>query len=142
VYGLSRDSSKANEYFKTKNGLPFSLICNTDGTLIKALGFQKPPKGTARGVIIIDKEGKVLASMVGSPNETVKAVCGICEAQDPSSVSCPWIETTRTIERMGVKLGSKEKQQVAETVAGVAKQVNVLAQRLDRDDDSDRDGLS
>jgi len=136
VYGLSRDSSNVNGSFKAKNELPFSLICNTDGTLINALEFAKPPKGTVRGVIVIDKEGKVLASMIGSPNETVKAVYGICEAQDPY---CPWKEadkikeTTRTVESMGVNLDDKGRQQVADTVVDVAGQVNAVAQQLDRE---------
>lgn len=74
IFGLSNDSPKANTTFKTKQNLPYSLLCDPSQTLISAIGLKKAPKGTTRGVFIVDKEGKVLASEPGSPAGTHKVV--------------------------------------------------------------------
>lgn len=74
IYGLSTDSPKANTTFKTKQNLPYSLICDPNATLIGSLGLKKAPKGTVRGVCVIDKSGKVLLLQPGSPSGTVEAV--------------------------------------------------------------------
>lgn len=80
IYGLSRDTPKSNMNFKVKNRLPYALICNQDGSLVNALGFGKPPNGITRGVIIIDKDGKVLASVAGAPDATVRTVYDLIES--------------------------------------------------------------
>ena len=36
--------------------------------------MKKAPKGTTRGVFVVDKQGKVLASEPGSPTATVEVV--------------------------------------------------------------------
>ena len=77
IYGLSSDSSKANTTFKTKQNLPYPLLCDKDFTLIGAIGLKKSPKGTQRGVFVVDKEGKVLIAEAGGPAATVEAVKGI-----------------------------------------------------------------
>ncbi|KAH0544704.1 hypothetical protein FGG08_001209 [Glutinoglossum americanum] len=74
IYGLSTDSPKANTNFKTKQNLPYTLLCDPDASLIGAIGLKKSPKGTTRGVFVIDKEGKVLAAEPGSPTTTVDVV--------------------------------------------------------------------
>ncbi|KAJ4321252.1 thioredoxin peroxidase dot5 [Neodidymelliopsis sp. IMI 364377] len=74
IFGLSNDSPKANTTFKTKQTLPYSLLCDPAQTLIKAIGLKKAPKGTTRGVFVVNKEGKVLASEPGSPAGTHKIV--------------------------------------------------------------------
>ncbi|KAI9924044.1 hypothetical protein MW887_007502 [Aspergillus wentii] len=74
VYGLSTDSPKANTTFKTKQNLPYSLLCDTSAALIAAIGFKKEPKGTTRGVFAVDKTGKVLLLQAGGPDATVQAV--------------------------------------------------------------------
>ncbi|KAF2490934.1 AhpC-TSA-domain-containing protein [Lophium mytilinum] len=74
IYGLSSDSPKANTTFKAKQNLPYTLLCDPSATLIKAIGLQKAPKGTKRGVFVIDKEGKVLAAETGGPAATVDVV--------------------------------------------------------------------
>jgi peroxiredoxin Q/BCP len=74
IYGLSTDSPKANTTFKTKQNLPYPLICDVNVTLIGNLGLKKSPKGTVRGVCVIDKTGKVLLLEPGSPAGTVEAV--------------------------------------------------------------------
>ncbi|KAI8633664.1 AhpC-TSA-domain-containing protein [Xylariaceae sp. FL1651] len=74
IYGLSTDSPKANTTFKTKQSLPYSLLCDPSASLIGAIGLKKSPKGTTRGVFVVDKTGKVLLAEPGSPAGTVNAV--------------------------------------------------------------------
>jgi thioredoxin-dependent peroxiredoxin len=73
IYGLSNDSPKANTTFKTKQNLPYPLLCDPSRTLISAIGL-KGVKGTTRGVFIINKSGKVLAAESGGPEATVDVV--------------------------------------------------------------------
>ncbi|OTB09125.1 hypothetical protein M426DRAFT_7147 [Hypoxylon sp. CI-4A] len=74
IYGLSTDSPKANTTFKTKQNLPYPLLCDPSATLIEAIGLKKTPKGTTRGVFAVDKTGKVLLAEPGGPAATVDAV--------------------------------------------------------------------
>lgn len=83
IYGLSADSPKANTTFKSKQNLPYPLLCDTRATLIGAIGFQKVPKGTTRGVFGVDKQGNVLLRQAGGPDATVNAVQELLAA-DPT----------------------------------------------------------
>lgn len=74
IYGLSTDAPKANTSFKSKQNLPYTLLCDPSTSLIAAIGMKKAPKGTTRGVFVVDKEGKVLASEAGGPAATVDVV--------------------------------------------------------------------
>jgi peroxiredoxin Q/BCP len=74
IYGLSNDSPKANTTFKTKQKLPYTLLCDPAQTLISAIGLKKAPKGTQRGVFVVDKSGEVLAAEPGGPAATVEVV--------------------------------------------------------------------
>ena len=74
IYGLSTDSPKANTTFKTKQTLPYTLLCDSKASLIGAIGLKKAPKGTTRGVFAVDKSGKVLAAEPGGPAPTVEVV--------------------------------------------------------------------
>jgi peroxiredoxin Q/BCP len=74
IYGLSTDSPKANTTFKEKQKLPYSLLCDPQATLTAAIGMKKPPKSTTRGVLVVDKSGKVLAAEPGGPAATVEVV--------------------------------------------------------------------
>ncbi|KIW05360.1 uncharacterized protein PV09_03876 [Verruconis gallopava] len=75
IYGLSGDSPKANTTFKTKQKLPYTLLCNPSYSLIGAIGMQdKPAKKTKRGVFALDKSGKVVIAQRGGPQATVDAV--------------------------------------------------------------------
>lgn len=58
MFGLSGDSPKSNTIFKTKQNLPYKLLCDPSATLISAIGMKKAPKGTTRGVVVINKEAK------------------------------------------------------------------------------------
>lgn len=74
IFGLSKDSTKANTTFQTKQKLPYPLLCDVGGTLISAIGLKKAPAGTQRGVFVVDKSGKILAAQPGSPSGTVDVV--------------------------------------------------------------------
>lgn len=132
IYGLSKDSPKANTTFKTKQNLPYPLLCDQSGTLINAIGMKKAPSGTARGVFVIDKSGKVLAAEPGGPKATVEVVNklvggGGSEASAiaaPASVPAaalfdaePKLDVTAT---NGVNGAKKEDVAQAETAAQVA----------------------
>lgn len=85
IYGLSADSPKANTTFKTKQNLQYPLLCDPSATLIEAIGLKKTPKGTTRGVFVVDKTGKVLLAEPGSPAGTVAAVKKLVAAGDISA---------------------------------------------------------
>ncbi|KAJ1326625.1 thioredoxin-dependent peroxiredoxin [Microdochium nivale] len=74
IYGLSKDSPKANTTFKDKQKLPYPLLCDPSATLIAAIGLKKQPSGTQRGVFAVDKSGKVLLAQPGGPAATAEAV--------------------------------------------------------------------
>ncbi|KAG6034667.1 hypothetical protein E4U19_001090 [Claviceps sp. Clav32 group G5] len=74
IYGLSTDSPKANTTFQTKKNLPYPLLCDPKSTLIAAIGMKKHPKGTQRGVFVVDKTGKVLVAEPGNPVATADRV--------------------------------------------------------------------
>ncbi len=74
IFGLSADSPKANTTFKTKQALPYTLLCDPQGVLLRPLGLFKPPKSAKRGVVVLDAGGKVLAAELGGPAATVEAV--------------------------------------------------------------------
>jgi thioredoxin-dependent peroxiredoxin len=83
IFGLSTDSPKANTGFKEKQKLPYALLCDPSGTLISAIGLKKAPKGTTRGVFVVDRAGTVLAAEPGGPAATVevaKKLVGSSEA--------------------------------------------------------------
>lgn len=61
IFGLSSDSPKSNTTFKTKQNLPYTLLCDPNATLIAAIGMRKAPKGTVRGVFVVSKAGRVEA---------------------------------------------------------------------------------
>lgn len=80
IYGLSDDSPKANTNFKEKQSLPYPLLCDESATLIQAIGLKKAPKGTTRGVFVVDKSGKVLAAEPGGPAGTLGVVKKLVDA--------------------------------------------------------------
>ncbi|KAK7402769.1 thioredoxin peroxidase dot5 [Neonectria punicea] len=79
IYGLSKDSPKANTSFKEKQKLPYPLLCDPKQTLITAIGLKKAPSGTQRGVFVVDKKGKVLVAEAGSPQGTVDKITALVE---------------------------------------------------------------
>ncbi|KAF2797943.1 AhpC-TSA-domain-containing protein [Melanomma pulvis-pyrius CBS 109.77] len=112
IYGLSNDSPKANTTFKTKQNLPYPLLCDPSQTLIAAIGLKKAPKGTTRGVFVIDKSGKVLAAEPGSPEGTVNVVKKIVAGGGATGAG----ETTKEQEDVAI---AKTASEVADTAAKV-----------------------
>jgi thioredoxin-dependent peroxiredoxin len=66
VIGISRDSAKSHEKFKTKHKLPFRLACDEDGKVCNAYGtwveksmYGRKYMGIERATFLIDEEGVV-----------------------------------------------------------------------------------
>jgi peroxiredoxin Q/BCP len=64
ILGASRDSLKAQESFKAKQGFPFELVADTDEALCQAFGvikqkqmYGKQVRGIERSTFLIDAEG-------------------------------------------------------------------------------------
>jgi peroxiredoxin Q/BCP len=64
ILGASRDSLKAQESFKAKQGFPFDLVADTDEVLCDAFGVIKMKSmygrqvlGIERSTFLIDREG-------------------------------------------------------------------------------------
>lgn len=68
IVGVSKDSVKRHDNFKEKNGLPFRLVADTDGTLCEAYGvwqekvnYGRKYMGIVRSTFLIDPKGKIAA---------------------------------------------------------------------------------
>ena len=66
VYGLSRDSLKSHQNFKTKQSLTFPLLSDPDCALLKPLGafgkkvmYGKELEGIIRSTFLVDPKGIV-----------------------------------------------------------------------------------
>ena len=66
VLGVSKDSVKRHESFKTKHDLPFTLISDGDGEICRAYGVWQKKKnygreymGVVRSTFLIDEKGKI-----------------------------------------------------------------------------------
>ena len=66
VFGISRDSLKSHEGFKTKMGFPFELLSDPDESLCNAFGvmkmknmYGKQVRGVERSTFVIDGSGKL-----------------------------------------------------------------------------------
>ncbi len=64
ILGASRDSLKAQENFKAKQGFPFDLVSDKDETLCQAFGviklknmYGKQVRGIERSTFLIDAKG-------------------------------------------------------------------------------------
>jgi peroxiredoxin Q/BCP len=64
IFGVSRDSLKSHENFKSKQGFPFELICDKDEAVCQLFDVIKLKKlygkeylGVDRSTFLIDKEG-------------------------------------------------------------------------------------
>jgi thioredoxin-dependent peroxiredoxin len=66
VIGISTDNEKSHMKFRTKYGLPFPLIADTDRSINEQYGvwveksmYGKKYMGTARTTFLIDEDGKI-----------------------------------------------------------------------------------
>lgn len=118
IYGLSTDSPKSNTTFKTKQNLPYPLICDPSQSLISAIGL-KGPKSAKRGVFVVDKSGKVLAAEPGSPDGTVAVVKKIVEGSKASGAgAAPATNGAAAKEGEDAEI-AKTASEVADTAAKV-----------------------
>lgn len=72
VVGVSRDSLKSHEGFKDKQGFPFELLSDTEGTLCERFGVMKQKnmygklvRGIERSTFVFDKTGKLVKEWRG-----------------------------------------------------------------------------
>jgi len=137
IFGLSKDSPKANTTFKNNKNLPYTLLCDPGATLISAIGLKKALNGITRGVFVVDKSGKVLAAEPGGPAATVDVVQKLITSQG-SAASAPVTEEvleepkTETLEPAtnGTNgTNGATKDDIA--LADVAAQVADTAEKLD-----------
>lgn len=125
IYGLSTDSPKANTTFKTKQNLPYPLLCDPSASLIQAIGFKKVPKGTQRGVFVVDKDSKILAVEAGGPAATVEVVKGIVAATGGDGQAKGLEKAEQTA------VAGEEEQAENEKAAATAAEVADVAKNLD-----------
>ena len=63
VVGISTDTVESHQGFAVKHSLPLRLLSDPDGTVSKQFGMKSwLPGRSARGVVVIDKEGKIVYS--------------------------------------------------------------------------------
>ena len=67
IYGISRDSLRSHEGFKSKLGLPFELISDPEEAVCLQFGvmkmknmYGKQVRGVERSTFVIDAEGKLM----------------------------------------------------------------------------------
>lgn len=82
VLGVSHDTSEDQKKFKEKHGLPFTLIADHDGKVIKAFGVPTIMFGISRRQSFLIKSGKIvwrsLSAQTSSHAEEVrKAVASL-----------------------------------------------------------------
>lgn len=64
ILGISRDSVRSHENFKTKQGFPFDLLADTDetvcgmyGVMVDKVMYGRPARGIERSTFLIDGQG-------------------------------------------------------------------------------------
>jgi peroxiredoxin Q/BCP len=72
IYGISRDSLRSHEGFKSKLGLPFELISDPEEAMCLQFGvmkmknmYGKQVRGVERSTFIIDADGKLMKEWRG-----------------------------------------------------------------------------
>ena len=72
VYGISRDSLRSHESFKTKLGLPFELISDPEEAVCQQFGvmkmkqmYGKTVRGIERSTFVIDANGQLVKEWRG-----------------------------------------------------------------------------
>jgi len=89
VYGISRDSLRSHEGFKTKLGLPFDLISDPDETVCNRFDvmkmknmYGKKVRGVERSTFVIDADGKLVKEWRGvKVNDHVDEVLEFLKSQ-------------------------------------------------------------
>ena len=93
IYGISRDSLRSHEGFKTKLGLPFELISDPDEAVCNQFNvmkmknmYGKKVRGVERSTFVIDANGQVVKEWRGvKVNDHVEEVLDFLKAQPPGN---------------------------------------------------------
>ena len=92
VYGLSRDSLKSHQNFKTKQALTFPLLSDPDCALLKPLGafgkklmYGKEVEGILRSTFLVDPKGIIRhawpkVSVKGHVQDVLDTLAGLQKA--------------------------------------------------------------
>lgn len=136
IFGLSTDSPKSNTSFKSKQNLPYALLCDPKATLISAIGLKKTSGGTTRGVFVVSKTGRVEAAEPGGPAATLEVVRRLIVGASAENV-----KKASGVEQSSqdIEANEKESQRAANHSTGdsdgaradVAAEVADTAQKLD-----------
>lgn len=60
VVGISTDSADSHRDFTARHNLPLRLLSDTDGAVSRMYGMKSwIPGRSARGVVVVDKEGRI-----------------------------------------------------------------------------------
>ena len=89
IYGLSRDSLRSHESFKSKLGLPFELISDPEETVCNQFGvmkmknmYGKQVRGVERSTFVIDAQGRLVKEWRGvKVNDHVAEVLEFLKSQ-------------------------------------------------------------
>jgi len=89
VYGISRDSLRSHESFKSKLGLPFELISDPDEAVCTQFDvmkmknmYGKKVRGVERSTFVIDADGKLVKEWRGvKVNDHVQEVLEFLKSQ-------------------------------------------------------------
>lgn len=89
IYGISRDSLRSHEGFKSKLGLPFELISDPEETVCNQFGvmkmknmYGKQVRGIERSTFIIDAQGRLVKEWRGvKVNDHVAEVLEFLKSQ-------------------------------------------------------------
>ena len=72
IYGISRDSLRSHDGFKSKLGLPFELISDPDEAVCQQFGvmkmknmYGKQVRGVERSTFVVDADGKLVKEWRG-----------------------------------------------------------------------------
>ncbi|KAI3436734.1 hypothetical protein D9Q98_006149 [Chlorella vulgaris] len=81
VYGMSFDKPKSQSNWKAKYSLPYHLLTDEGGELLKAFGAAKGAKSVLRSHVIIAKGGKLLVVANGiKPGDSFAQASEFCAA--------------------------------------------------------------
>ncbi|MCS0657937.1 peroxiredoxin [Massilia terrae] len=89
IYGISRDSLRSHEGFKSKLGLPFALISDPDETVCNLFGvmkmknmYGKQVRGIERSTFVFDASGRLVKEWRGvKVNDHVSEVLEFLQGQ-------------------------------------------------------------
>jgi thioredoxin-dependent peroxiredoxin len=89
IYGISRDSIKSHENFRSKLGLPFELISDPDEAVCKQFGvmkmknmYGKQVRGVERSTFVFDASGRLVKEWRGvKVNDHVNEVLEFLKSQ-------------------------------------------------------------